>query len=138
MPTADDVELLTYIRRIADATSHGLMEWTRANPTTFIWSQRAGGKETARITLQQVVRPEIVRDPNGRPRSVSTRRFVFQVIAPSNSSPILAKTISENEAAGQILMNLFNNISETLARIDLRNALEFLRTVIPTPPPDTK
>jgi len=138
MPAADDEEFLSYTKRIADATRHGLMEWTRANPTTFIWVQRADNKETARITLQQVVRSEITRDPGGRPRAVPVRRFVFQVIAPPNSNPILAKTIPETDAAGLILMSLFDNIIDTLARRDLRNALDFLRTVIPTPPPNTK
>src|SRR4051812_36145296 len=77
MPSLDDQQLGQYIDEVTQATKDGLISWTTANPTTYVWDKTE--EPAARLSLQQVLKTELGVSEKGTIIRNKESHYVFQV-----------------------------------------------------------
>lgn len=128
MPGLSDDELAKYFDELTQATREGLIQWTSANPTTFVWDKLDPPR--ARLSLQQVSRRELVRGGDNRIHAKNIPYYVFQVFEmPAAGGLVTREEINgnENDAIDDKLEALFHLIRNE----KLQKDLDFLRGTLP-------
>lgn len=126
MASPEFSEFIDYGNKLLDATRSGDIDWTKANPTTFVWEVKS--PKRARVTLQQVDRRE--RDQATRALK-TTRAYVFNVhdlATGAVANQRLSVSGTDDPEVNEILKTLF----ETIASGVTRKGLDFLKSVIPS------
>lgn len=113
-------------RIIAD-TQAARMNWTRTNPTTFVWKRVIDNKPVAQLNIQKIVQrqPTVVAGPPARQIVRDIESYVFQVVElPSN----IRKTINtqQDPEALTLLKDLFGAVTVNADK----DALDFLKRII--------
>jgi len=132
MPGQESQELQSYLDGLIAVTRAGSVQWTSANPTTFIWQT-----ENARFTVQRVEKTGPVVLGVGRISQQKKISYVFQAHelvkqAAGGGLTTLQQRFSiegsENEELNRKLDELFDAIRSGI----FRKGLEFLKEHLPT------
>jgi hypothetical protein len=116
-------EVSDSISRILEETKARRITWTRANPTTFLWTLPA-----SRVILQRLTQQKQVIDPTTKRMSVITISFImFQGFLLPNNTLMVSLNSSEDTFAASLLEELYKTTEDNLAS----EPIEFLRKLVP-------
>lgn len=122
IPTEEQTGVVESISRLIQATKSKQVQWTRANPSTFVWIH-----SSARVTLQRAEQQKQVVNPATRQISViKATSHIFQLNSPSNVQ-LLAINSTDDKFAGEILAELYQAAENSVAV----QGLEILKKLIP-------
>lgn len=123
-------KLIPYVQRSISATESGSLEWTQANPTTYVWSSR--GMPRGSLKVQFVTKTAITTSPAGR-RSVSRANYYLLQAFDGEGSLQFSVTGEEEPALNDVLKRLYDAAIKSVAERGLR----FLDSILPPkdPPP---
>jgi hypothetical protein len=125
MSKPEELGLIQYLSEVVNQTKSGTIEWLRANPTTYTWTKMVGGP-VARMTIQRIEKPEVVRSPNGGVALQQTRNYVLQVTDAQANLQILSLNTTETPAMMDILAELYESIGSNVSQ----KSMEFLRNML--------
>ena len=124
MPATETKDLLEYIDQLVDATNRDTLDWTKPNPSTYIWT--VAPSQPARVILQQIIRNVTAKDGMGRPIIRAITSYVFQALDSAGTQRL---NVSGDQAPeiNVKLEQLYAAISAYLSR----KGLEFLKSILP-------
>lgn len=127
MPSAEMTEFAAYIDELTAATRAGNIEWSRANPSTFLWT--VGPPTPTRISLQQVEQPKIEVALDGKRVMGTTRKYVFTLTDMKSRQQVLSIKSEDGPEISSKLRALFELIDSGVTR----RGLDLLRSILPKP-----
>ena len=113
MEQKEKTEIHQCIQQLAETTRQGKVQWTKANPTTFMWSPQ----QSVRVVLQLI-------EQRIGPRSV--RYYLFQAV--DNTGPKLTLNGSQDSETNTKLDDLYQAIESYISR----QGIDFLKSIIPS------
>lgn len=125
MKTSELTELNEYFDRLISATKDGKIDWTKANPTTFVWTTIRSPRPS-KVSLQRVDRTALRADDRGAFVGQKVMRsYVFQAL--DGNYPRFSIDGTEEGGLNEKLEILFEAISNSMAR----KGLDFLKALLP-------
>lgn len=126
MSAPDNQELRDTITDLLVRTRDGGIDWSRSNPTTFVWIKNLSASSAVIVTIQKIEKKERVMSTSGLRSIRSVEHYVFQV-SQSDSKAMLISLNTEDELEFKSqLAELYEIASSSISRkgvLALRRAL---------------
>jgi hypothetical protein len=127
MPMPQEVgEIISYLQRIIEATRTGTMQWSKPNPSTFVWASQ---NPAARIILQSIDRPAGRQVTPQGIRNTIVKSYLLQALeGPQNNERIrITIDAADNPQLAEPLRTLYDTIQNSVTRA----GLQFLDSILP-------
>lgn len=126
MQQAELEQIVTYLDKLIASTQANQINWTKTNPTTYVW--HIPQKGNSRLIIQSVERGtgRIVTNRIGMPAEEMLKYCVFQAMDQANVELLTIDGSTDQTLNGKLRL-LFQAIESCLAR----KGIDFLKSIIP-------